>query len=42
MRRAYYKTISEANTVANDIILKTKYVLAVLYDTKKQMYYIEY
>lgn len=42
MRKAYFKTIEDANKVANEIILKTKFVLPVLYDTKKQMYFIEY
>lgn len=42
MRRAYYKTSEEANKVVNDIIRKTGYVLTVLYDDKKQMYYILY
>jgi hypothetical protein len=42
MRKAYYKTIEEANKVANEVMLKTKYVLTVLYDDKKQLYYITY
>ena len=42
MRKAYYKTIEEANNVANEIMKKTKYVLTVLYDNKKQLYYIPY